>query len=113
MKRKLVTVTPEIYNALDLLVGTQEFNQVGACLLFCPFLVASLLTWSYAWIYHIEVGRIPLLGVMNSSVWFCRHRCVNFFVICSCSMVKSFGREHGTPPPPSPPPTCLAYCDRF
>lgn len=29
MKRKLATVTPEIYNGLDLIVDSPEFNQVG------------------------------------------------------------------------------------
>lgn len=33
MKRKLATVTPEIYNSLDLIVGSPEFNQVGAVLI--------------------------------------------------------------------------------
>lgn len=28
MKRKLATVTPDIYNGLDLIVGSPEFNQV-------------------------------------------------------------------------------------
>lgn len=30
MKRKLATVTPEIYNGLDLIVDSPEFNQVGS-----------------------------------------------------------------------------------
>lgn len=28
MKRKLAVVTPDIYNNLDLLVGSKEFSQV-------------------------------------------------------------------------------------